>query len=38
MKTYLLLTLLVALLSMNGCNVKVGDGENIVEPSENIDL
>ena len=30
MKTYLLLTLLVALLSMNGCNVKVGDGENIV--------
>ena len=36
MKTYLFLTLLVALLSMNGCNVKVGDGGDIVEPSENI--
>ncbi len=36
MKTYLLLSLLAVLLSINGCNVKIGEGGDIVEPSENI--
>ena len=36
MKTYLLLSLMTVLLSVNGCNVKIGEGGDIVEPSENI--
>ena len=36
MKTYLLLSLLAVLLSVNGCNVKIGEGGDIVEPSEKI--
>ena len=36
MKTYVLLSLLAVLLSINGCNVKIDEGGDIVEPSENI--
>lgn len=36
MKTYVLLSLLAVLLSINGCNVKIDEGSDIVEPSENI--
>ena len=36
MKTYLLLSLATIMLSMSGCSVNIGDGGEMIEPSENI--